>query len=136
MPKNSTLRKCLLFAEITVLLVKSHGRVGMLNANVPLRFHGDAVMDFCIEWNFTWYSQKGLIDNTTEHDHMQPVFDKTLKNVCIPFDSRIISPIPRDYNLVRGSSFGDRLWKASICTRRLPVPSSIFSTYTESRKSW
>ncbi len=26
-------------------------------------------------------------------------------------------------------------WKASICTRRLPAPTSIFSTYTASRKS-
>jgi hypothetical protein len=39
---------------------------------------------------------------------MQPVFDNTLKNVCIPFGSRIISPIPRENSLVRGSSFGDR----------------------------
>ena len=39
---------------------------------------------------------------------MRPAFDNTLKNVCIPFDSRIISPIPREHSLVRGSSFGDR----------------------------
>jgi hypothetical protein len=39
---------------------------------------------------------------------MQPAFDNTLKNVRIPFGSRIISPIPREHNLVRGSSFGDR----------------------------
>ena len=39
---------------------------------------------------------------------MQPAFDNTLTNVCIPFGSRIISPIPREHNLVRGSSFGDR----------------------------
>jgi hypothetical protein len=80
----------------------------MLNTNVSLRFHDDAVLDFCIKRNFTWYSQKGLIDNTTAHDHMQPVFDNTLKNVCIPFGSRIISPMPCEHSLVRGSSFGDR----------------------------
>ena len=94
--------------ESYIGVVKSHGRVGMLNANVPLRFHGDAVLDFCIKRNFTWYSQKGLIGNTTAHDRMQPAFDNTLKNVCIPFGSRIISPIPREHSLVRGSSFGDR----------------------------
>ena len=44
--------------------VKSHGRVAMLNVNVPLRFHGDAVLDFCIKRTFTWYSQKVLIGNT------------------------------------------------------------------------
>jgi hypothetical protein len=94
--------------ESYIGVVKSHGRVGMLNANVPLCFHGDKVLDFCIKRNFTWYSQKGLIDNTTEHDHMQPAFDNTLKNVCIPFGSRIISPILCDHSLVRGLSFGDR----------------------------
>ena len=80
----------------------------MLNANVPLRFHGDAVLDFCIKRNFTWYSQKGLLGKTTAHDRMRPAFDNTVKNVCIPFGSRIISPIPREHSLVRGSSFGDR----------------------------
>jgi hypothetical protein len=94
--------------ESYIGVVKSHGRVGILNANVPLRFHGDTVLDFCIKRNFTWYSQKGLIGNTTAHDRMQPAFDNTLKNVCIPFGSRIISPIPREHSLVRGSSFGDR----------------------------
>jgi hypothetical protein len=94
--------------ESYIGVVKSHGRVGMLNANVPLRFHGDAVLDFCIKRNFTWYSQKGLIGKTTAHDRMSPAFDNTVKNVCIPFGSRIISPIPREHSLVRGSSFGDR----------------------------
>jgi hypothetical protein len=42
--------------ESYIGVVKSLGRVGMLNASVPLRFHGDAVLDFCIKWNFTWYS--------------------------------------------------------------------------------
>jgi hypothetical protein len=46
--------------ESYIGVVKSHGRVSMLNANVPLRFHGDAVLDFCIKRNFTWYSKKGL----------------------------------------------------------------------------
>ena len=73
--------------ESYIGVVKSHGRVGMLNANVPLRFHDDAALDFCITRNFTWYSQKGLIGNTTTHDRMQPAFDNTLKNVCIPFGS-------------------------------------------------
>ena len=59
---------CLVESYIGV--VKSLGRVGMLNANVTLRFHGDAELDFCIKSNFTWYSQKGLIGNTTDHDHM------------------------------------------------------------------
>ena len=39
---------------------------------------------------------------------MRPAFDNTRKNVCIPFGSRIVSPIPREHSLVRGSSFGDR----------------------------
>jgi hypothetical protein len=76
--------------ESYIGVVKSHGRVSMLNANVPLRFHGDAVLDFCIKRNFTWYSQKGLIGNTTAHDRMQPAFDNTLKNVCIPFGSHTV----------------------------------------------
>jgi hypothetical protein len=94
--------------ESYIGVFKSHGRVGMLNANVHLRFHGDAVLDLCIKRKFTWYSQKGFIGNTTAHDHMEPAFDNTLKNVRIPFGSRIISPIPREHSLVRGSSFGDR----------------------------
>jgi hypothetical protein len=94
--------------ESYIGVVESHGRVGMLNANVTLCFHGDTVQDFCIKRNFTWYSQKGLIGNTTAHDRMQPVFDNTLKNVCIPFGSLIISPIPCEHSLVRGSSFDDR----------------------------
>jgi hypothetical protein len=93
--------------ESYIGVIKSHGRVGMLNADVTLRCLGDEVLDFRIKRNFTWYSQKGLIGNTTAHDLMQPVFDNILKNVCIPFGSRIISPIPREHNLVRGSSFGD-----------------------------
>ena len=63
--------------ESYIGVVKSHCRVGMLNANVPLCFHGDTVLDFCVKRNFTWYSQKGLIGNTTAHDHMQPAFDNT-----------------------------------------------------------
>jgi hypothetical protein len=96
--------------ESYIGVVKSNGRVGMLNTNVSLCFHDNEVLDFCIKRNFTWYSQKGLIGNTTAHDRMQPAFDNTLKmkNVCIPFGSRIISPIPREHSLVRGSSFGDR----------------------------
>jgi hypothetical protein len=96
------------------------------------------VLDFCIKRNFTWYSQKGLIGNTTAHDRMQPAFDNTLKNVCIPFGSRIISPIPREHSLVRGSSFGDRFVEGIYFHTALtgPVPSSTFSTCTASRNSW
>jgi len=39
---------------------------------------------------------------------MNPAFAGTLKSVCIPFGSRIISPLPREHTLVKGSSFGDR----------------------------
>ena len=35
--------------ETYIGVVRSHGRVGMLNANVPLSFDGDAVLDFCIQ---------------------------------------------------------------------------------------
>jgi hypothetical protein len=38
--------------ESYIGVFKSHGRVGMLNANVPLRFHGNAVLVFCINRNF------------------------------------------------------------------------------------
>ena len=71
--------------ESYIGVVKSHGRVGMLNAHVPLRFHGDAVLDFCIKRNFTWYSQKDLLGKTTTHDLMCPAFDNTVKNVLYPF---------------------------------------------------
>jgi hypothetical protein len=71
--------------ESYIDVVKSHGRVGILNGNVPLRFHGDTVLDFCIKRNFTWYSQKGRIGNTTTHDHMQPAFDNTLEKCLFPF---------------------------------------------------
>jgi hypothetical protein len=77
--------------ESYIDVVKSHVRVGMLKVNVPLRFHGETVLEFCIKRNFTWYSQKDLIVNTIEHDHLQPAFDNTLKK----------------HRLVRGSSFGD-----------------------------
>jgi hypothetical protein len=66
---------------------------------------------------------KSLIGNTTTHDRMQPVFDNTLKNVCIPFDSHIISPIPRDHNLVRVSSFGDRFVEGIYLHTALTDPS-------------
>jgi hypothetical protein len=116
--------------ESYIGVVKSHGRVGMLNGNVPLQFHGDVVLDFCIKRNFTWYSQKGLIDNTTTHDHMQSVFDNTLKNVCIPFDSHIISPIPHEHILVRGSSFGDRFVEDIYLQVALTGPAiHIFDTH-------
>jgi hypothetical protein len=108
--------------ESYIGVVKSHGRVDMLNANVPLPFHGDTVLDFCIKRNFTWYSQKGLIGNKTTHDRMQPAFDNTLKNVCIPFGSRIISPIPCEHSLVRGSSFGDRFVEGIYLHTALTVP--------------
>jgi hypothetical protein len=94
--------------ESYIGVVKSHARIGMLNAHVPLRFHGDAVQDFVIKRNFTWYSQKGLPSNTTAHQRMQPAFAGTIKSVCIPFGSRIVSPLPREHTLVQGSSFGDR----------------------------
>jgi hypothetical protein len=61
-----------------------------------------------IKRNFTWYSQKGLPSNTTAHQRMQPAFAGTLKSVCMPFGSRIVSPLPREHTLVQGSSFGDR----------------------------
>jgi hypothetical protein len=93
--------------ESYIGVVKSHGRVSMFNSNVPLCFHGDVVQDFCIKRNFTWYSQKVDIGNTTSHDRTCPVFDNTWKNVCIPFGSHIVSPVPHDHNLVRDSSFGD-----------------------------
>jgi hypothetical protein len=35
--------------ESYIGVVKSRGRVGILNASVPLRFHGDAVLDSCIK---------------------------------------------------------------------------------------
>ena len=108
--------------ESYIGVVKSHGRVGILNDNVPLCFHGDTVLDFCIKWNFTWYSQKGLIGKTTVHDLIQPVFDSTRKNVCIPFGSRIISPIPCDHNLVRGSSFDDRFVEGIYLHKALAGP--------------
>jgi hypothetical protein len=94
--------------ESYIGVVKSHALIGMLNAHVLLRFHGDTVQDFVIKRNFTWYSQKGLPSNTTAHQRMNPAFAGTLKSVCIPFGSRIISPLPREHTLVKGSSFGDR----------------------------
>ena len=53
---------------------------------------------------------------------MQPVFDNTRKNVCIPFGSRIISPIPREHSLVRGSSFGDRFVEVIYLRESLTGP--------------
>jgi hypothetical protein len=69
---------------------------------------------------------------------MQPAFYKTLKNVCIPIGSRIISPIPREDNLVRSSSFGDRFVEGIYFHTALagPIPSSTFSTCTTRRNSW
>jgi hypothetical protein len=52
------------------------------------------VQDFVIKRYFTWYSQKGLPSNNNTHQHMHCVFADTLKSVCIPFGSRIASPLP------------------------------------------
>ena len=56
---------CLVESYIGV--VKSHSCISMLNAHISSRFHVDAVQDFVIKRNFTWYSQKGLPSNTTAH---------------------------------------------------------------------
>ena len=74
----------------------------------PDVFIGDVVQDFVIKRNFTWYFQKGLPSHTTDHQRMYPAFADTLKSVCIPFGSRITSPLPREHTLDQGSSFGDR----------------------------
>jgi hypothetical protein len=122
--------------ESYIGVTKSHGRVSMLNANVPLRFHGDAVQDFCIKRNFTWYSQKGVLGNTTAHDRMRPAFDNTRKM----FASLLV---PVLYLLFRTSTAWSvaRLlaivsWKAYTYTRRLRAPPFTCLTCTASRKSW
>jgi hypothetical protein len=122
--------------ESYIGVTKSHGRVSMLNANVPLRFHGDTEQDFCIKRNFTWYSQKGVLGNTTTHDRMRPAFDNTRKM----FASLLV---PVLYLLFRTSTAWSvaRLlaivsWKVSIYTQRLRAPSFTCLICTASRKSW
>jgi hypothetical protein len=80
--------------ESYIGVVKSHSCIDMINGHVPLCFHGDVVQDFVIKRYFTWYSQKGLPSNNNTHQHMHCVFADTLKSVCIPFGSRIASPLP------------------------------------------
>ena len=66
----------------------------MCNTHVPLCFHGDVVQDFVLKHHFTCH----LV--LSERDAVQYYVSRacvhvpgTIKSVCLPVDSRIVSPL-------------------------------------------
>jgi len=80
----------------------------LLHANKPTRFWDDATKDFSVEKVYLWASPDTHGKLEKPHDHMQPDFFGTYKNIAVPFGSRVMAQLPREHRLVNNRSFADR----------------------------
>ena len=66
----------------------------MFNTHVPVCFHGDVVQDFVIKHHFTCHlvlSERDVVQYYVSRVCVQ--VPGTIKSVCLPFGSRIMTPL-------------------------------------------
>jgi len=86
---------------------KQHSRVALVCTNAPACFWPDATDDFMCKKNL-WAKCDEHGELSTANNRVQPAFAGLYKTVGIPFGSRVIRYLPREYALVKNEFFGDR----------------------------